>query len=76
MKLYFVRFFTIFFLNLNKNCNTFEVRKLQYQHGKGPYNIFILDTSSSLGAQGFTQLKETFIAIIDGNVCCLNQCND
>ncbi|XP_062586129.1 uncharacterized protein LOC134247761 [Saccostrea cucullata] len=46
----------------------FEAQKnfeLIHQHGKGPSNIFILDTSSSLGKEGFDQLKEVFCTIID-----------
>ncbi|XP_052698297.1 uncharacterized protein LOC128176193 [Crassostrea angulata] len=39
--------------------------ELRYQHGKGPFNIFILDTSSFLGEEGSIQLKETFTTIID-----------
>lgn len=42
--------------------------ELRYQHGKGPFNIFILDTSSFLGEEGSIQLKETFTTIIDGNI--------
>ncbi|XP_062569343.1 uncharacterized protein LOC134231395 [Saccostrea cucullata] len=38
----------------------------RYHHGRGPCNIFILDTSASLGLEGFQQMKETFCAIIDG----------
>lgn len=41
-------------------------RETRHQHGRGPYNIFILDTSSSLREQGFTQMKNAFISIIDG----------
>ena len=41
-------------------------RHLRPQHGHGPCNIFILDTSSSLGEDGFKEMKETFISIIDG----------
>lgn len=37
-----------------------------YQHGKGPCNVFLLDTSLSLGREGFVQLKEAFTAILDG----------
>nr|XP_034323558.1 uncharacterized protein LOC117688885 [Crassostrea gigas] len=47
---------------------TFEAKKnrqVRYQHGKGPCNIFILDTSSSLGIEGFIQMKKTFSTIID-----------
>nr|XP_022333380.1 uncharacterized protein LOC111130524 isoform X1 [Crassostrea virginica] len=40
-------------------------RQLRFQHGHGPCNIFILDTSSSLGEDGFKEMKETFISIID-----------
>ncbi|XP_078314706.1 uncharacterized protein LOC111131205 isoform X1 [Crassostrea virginica] len=40
-------------------------RQLRYQHGQGVCNIFILDTSSSLGEDGFKEMKETFISIID-----------
>ncbi|XP_065943600.1 uncharacterized protein [Magallana gigas] len=40
-------------------------RELRYQHGTGPSNVFILDTSSSLGEEGFTQMKEAFISIIN-----------
>lgn len=45
----------------------FKGHELRYQHGKGPFNIFILDTSSFLGEKGSIQLKDTFAAIIDGN---------
>lgn len=41
-------------------------RRLRHQHGRGPCNIFILDTSSSLGEEGFKQMKEAFTDIIDG----------
>ncbi|XP_061168844.1 uncharacterized protein LOC133178100 [Saccostrea echinata] len=41
-------------------------RELRHQHGKGPCNIFILDTSSSLGEEGFNQMKDTFYTIIKG----------
>lgn len=37
------------------------------QYGEGPCNVFILDTSSSLGEHGFTQMKEAFLSIIDGD---------
>lgn len=37
-----------------------------YQHGKGPCNVFLLDTSLSLGREGFVQLKGAFTAILDG----------
>eukprot|EP00105_Crassostrea_gigas_P045883 XP_019930031.1 PREDICTED: uncharacterized protein LOC105346155 [Crassostrea gigas] len=40
-------------------------RELRFQHGTGPCNVFILDTSSSLGKEGFTQMKEAFTSIID-----------
>ncbi|XP_034324656.2 uncharacterized protein [Magallana gigas] len=40
-------------------------RELRFQHGTGPCNVFILDTSSSLGEEGFTQMKEAFTSIID-----------
>lgn len=43
-------------------------RELRFQHGTGPCNVFILDTSSSLGEEGFTQMKEAFTSIIDGDV--------
>lgn len=36
-----------------------------YQHGKGPCNIFILDTSLSLGEEGFGQMKGASYAILD-----------
>lgn len=45
----------------------FSDRKLRYQHGRGPCNIFILDTSSCLGKEGFIQMRTTFSTIIDGN---------
>nr|XP_022330133.1 uncharacterized protein LOC111128668 isoform X2 [Crassostrea virginica] len=38
---------------------------LRHQHGRGPCNIFILDTSSSLGLEGFEQMKAVFTTIID-----------
>lgn len=41
-------------------------RETRHQHGRGPHNIFILDTSSSLREQGFTQMKNAFTSIIDG----------
>ncbi|XP_062610775.1 uncharacterized protein LOC134272568 [Saccostrea cucullata] len=44
----------------------------RYHHGRGPCNIFILDTSSSLGEEGFQEMKETFGAIIDGYANCPN----
>lgn len=40
-------------------------RQLRYQHGKGPCNVFILDTSLSLGIEGFIQMRKTFSTIID-----------
>ncbi|XP_062586128.1 uncharacterized protein LOC134247760 isoform X2 [Saccostrea cucullata] len=43
-----------------------KIHESRYQHGRGPCNIFILDTSSSLGEEGFHQMKETFCTIIDG----------
>ncbi|XP_062567099.1 uncharacterized protein LOC134229370 [Saccostrea cucullata] len=39
--------------------------EVRHQHGRGPCSIFILDTSSSLGEEGFQQMKETFSTIID-----------
>ncbi|XP_048737053.2 uncharacterized protein LOC125652125 isoform X2 [Ostrea edulis] len=39
-------------------------RELRYQHGRGPCNIFILDTSASLGEDGFLLMKETFCTIL------------
>ncbi|XP_078313349.1 uncharacterized protein LOC111131681 isoform X2 [Crassostrea virginica] len=36
-----------------------------YQQGNGPYNIFILDTSSRLGEDGFQEMKEIFASMID-----------
>lgn len=39
----------------------FSDRKLRYQHGRGPCNIFILDTSSFLGKEGFIQMRTTFL---------------
>lgn len=45
----------------------FTDRQLRYQHGKGPCNVFILDTSLSLGIEGFIQMRKTFSTIIDGN---------
>ncbi|XP_062614449.1 uncharacterized protein LOC134276185 [Saccostrea cucullata] len=41
-------------------------RELRHQHGKGPCNIFILDTPSSLGEEGFNEMKDTFRTIITG----------
>lgn len=37
-----------------------------YQNVRSPCNVFILDTSSSLGKDGFAQMKEMFSIIIDG----------
>lgn len=45
----------------------FTDRQVRYQHGKGPCNVFILDTSLSLGIEGFIQMRKTFSTIIDGN---------
>ncbi|XP_052698866.1 uncharacterized protein LOC128176508 isoform X2 [Crassostrea angulata] len=39
--------------------------EFRYQYGEGPCNVFILDTSSSLGEHGFMQMKEAFLSIID-----------
>lgn len=41
-------------------------RETRHQHGRGPCNIFILDTSSSLREQGSAQMKNAFTSIIDG----------
>ncbi|XP_022334282.2 uncharacterized protein LOC111131169 isoform X1 [Crassostrea virginica] len=38
---------------------------LRHQHGRGPNSIFILDTSASLGPDGFDQMKQTFTTMID-----------
>ncbi|XP_062581172.1 uncharacterized protein LOC134242976 [Saccostrea cucullata] len=46
----------------------FEASKnheVRHQYGRGPCSIFILDTSLSLGEEGFQQMKETFSTIID-----------
>ncbi|XP_048737058.1 uncharacterized protein LOC130046250 isoform X1 [Ostrea edulis] len=43
--------------------------RLRYQHGRGPCNVFILDTSSSLGEDGFTQMKDVFKTILDEYAC-------
>uniref|UniRef100_K1S6Q6 Putative E3 ubiquitin-protein ligase HERC2 n=1 Tax=Magallana gigas TaxID=29159 RepID=K1S6Q6_MAGGI len=40
-------------------------RELRHQHGKGPCNVFILDTSSSLGELGFKQMKDVFTSAIE-----------
>lgn len=37
-----------------------------YQNVRSPCNVFILDTSSSVGKDGFAQMKEMFSIIIDG----------
>uniref|UniRef100_K1RND5 Uncharacterized protein n=1 Tax=Magallana gigas TaxID=29159 RepID=K1RND5_MAGGI len=50
----------------SKRWRMSQDRELRYQHGTGPSNVFILDTSSSLGEEGFTQMKEAFISIING----------
>lgn len=39
-----------------------------YQNVNSPCNVFILDTSSSMGKDGFAQMKETFCIIIDGKL--------
>ncbi|XP_062586126.1 uncharacterized protein LOC134247759 isoform X2 [Saccostrea cucullata] len=39
--------------------------ELRYQQGNGPCNIFILDTSKSIGEEGFIQIKAIFSSIID-----------
>ncbi|XP_034324654.2 uncharacterized protein [Magallana gigas] len=54
--------------NLWKAQATFEAQKnreLRHQHGKGPCNVFILDTSSSLGELGFIQMKDVFTSAIE-----------
>ncbi|XP_062587187.1 uncharacterized protein LOC134248831, partial [Saccostrea cucullata] len=38
--------------------------ELRYQQGHGPYNVFILDTSKSIGEEGFSQIKDIFSTII------------
>ncbi|XP_062614438.1 uncharacterized protein LOC134276174 [Saccostrea cucullata] len=40
-------------------------RERRYQQGRGACNIFILDTSSNVGEEGFIQMKETFCTIMD-----------
>ncbi|XP_061194911.1 uncharacterized protein LOC133203060 [Saccostrea echinata] len=40
-------------------------RERRYQQGSGPCNIFILDTSSNLGEDGFIQMIDAFCTIID-----------
>lgn len=47
-------------LEAKKNCG------VGYQNVRSPCNVFILDTSSSLGKDGFAQMKEMFSIIIDG----------
>ncbi|XP_022334331.1 uncharacterized protein LOC111131204 isoform X2 [Crassostrea virginica] len=42
-----------------------ENRSLSHKHGTGPYNVFILDTSSSLGQNGYKQTKEIFTDILE-----------
>ncbi|XP_061168843.1 uncharacterized protein LOC133178099 [Saccostrea echinata] len=37
----------------------------RYQQGRGPCNIFILDTSSNMGEEGFIQMIDTFCSIMD-----------
>ena len=44
-------------------------RSLSHKHGTGPYNVFILDTSSSLGQNGYKQTKEIFTDILEGKYC-------
>ncbi|XP_022332693.2 uncharacterized protein LOC111130205 [Crassostrea virginica] len=39
-------------------------RDLRHQHGMGPYNIFILDTSSYIGEDGMNEIKETFATLM------------
>ncbi|XP_061194929.1 uncharacterized protein LOC133203079 [Saccostrea echinata] len=46
-------------VDAQKNCES------RYQQGRGPCNIFILDTSSSIGEEGFRQMKSTFSLILD-----------
>ncbi|XP_062596398.1 uncharacterized protein LOC134257818, partial [Saccostrea cucullata] len=40
-------------------------RERRCQQGSGPCNIFILDTSSNVGEEGFIQMKETFCTIMN-----------
>ncbi|XP_062608085.1 uncharacterized protein LOC134269920, partial [Saccostrea cucullata] len=47
------------FIDATKN------RERRYQQGRGACNIFILDTSSNVGEEGFYQMKETFCTIMD-----------
>lgn len=56
------------FMLVNYSFYLITDRELRFQHGTGPCNVFILDTSSSLGKEGFTQMKEAFTSIIDGDV--------
>ncbi|XP_061168841.1 uncharacterized protein LOC133178097 [Saccostrea echinata] len=44
---------------------SFRNRERRYQQGRGACNIFILDTSSNVGEEGFIQMKETFFTIMD-----------
>ncbi|XP_062614423.1 uncharacterized protein LOC134276159 isoform X2 [Saccostrea cucullata] len=46
-------------VDAEKNCAS------RYQQGRGPCNVFILDTSSSIGEEGFSQMKSIFSQILD-----------
>ncbi|XP_065945130.1 uncharacterized protein [Magallana gigas] len=51
--------------NIKSSLAAQKNRETRHQHGRGPCNIFILDTSSSLREQGFAQMKNAFTSIID-----------
>lgn len=63
----------LLFCDISNVCICFIVIDIEfrYQYGEGPCNVFILDTSSSLGEHGFMQTKEAFLSIIDGDFTCL-----
>ncbi|XP_062614393.1 uncharacterized protein LOC134276133 [Saccostrea cucullata] len=47
------------------HLDSLKIIETRYQQGRGPCNIFILDTSSNVGEDGFKQMKETFCTIVD-----------
>ncbi|XP_062610774.1 uncharacterized protein LOC134272566, partial [Saccostrea cucullata] len=53
------------FWRQQSSINAIKNRERRYQQGRGACNIFILDTSSNVGEEGFIQMKETFCTIMD-----------
>lgn len=58
--------FDVFLFTICLEKPSFSDRDLRHQHGMGPYNIFILDTSSYIGEDGMNEIKETFATLMKG----------